>query len=118
MSLSFNEENIINNYFIHTVLMIYGFFIFWREFMDNNIAIIGIIVKNNEKATEINNILHEYQKYIIGRLGLPYRDRNIGVISIIIDSDNNTINALTGKLGRIDGVNVKAMFSKVEDDKK
>lgn len=86
--------------------------------MNTNIAIIGIIVKNNESASEINEVLHYYQKFIIGRLGLPYKERNIGVISIIIDADNNTINSLSGKLGKINGVKAQVMFAKVDNEKK
>ena len=72
--------------------------------MKNKIAIIGIIVEDNSCINELNDLLHKYNEIIIGRMGVPYRDRKIGVISIIIDSDNDTINSLSGKLGKISGI--------------
>ncbi|WMI80001.1 TM1266 family iron-only hydrogenase system putative regulator [Anaerotignum sp. MB30-C6] len=84
--------------------------------MENRIAIIGIIVENNEAAKDVNEVLHTYNEAIIGRMGLPYKSRKIGVISIIVDADNNTINTLSGKLGMIRGINVKTMYAKVNGD--
>lgn len=85
--------------------------------MENRIAIIGIFVENNEVAGEINNILHEYHPYIIGRMGLPYKQRNIGVISIIVDAPNRIISALSGKIGMLEGVYCKALYSKEQVSK-
>lgn len=84
--------------------------------MENRLAIIGIIVENNESAKDLNNVLHEYNEVIIGRMGLPYKSRKIGVISIIVDADNNTINTLSGKLGMLRGINVKTMYAKVNGE--
>ena len=67
------------------------------------------------KINEINDLLHKYNEIIIGRMGVPYRDRKIGVISIIIDSDNDTINSLSGKLAKISGITSKTMFAKVAE---
>ena len=84
--------------------------------MKNKIAIIGIIVEDNSCINELNDLLHKYNEIIIGRMGVPYRDRKIGVISIIIDSDNDTINSLSGKLGKISGITSKPMFAKVAEN--
>lgn len=84
--------------------------------MKNKIAIIGIIVEDNSCINELNGLLHKYNEIIIGRMGVPYRDRKIGVISIIIDSDNDTINSLSGKLGKISGITSKTMFAKVAEN--
>lgn len=81
--------------------------------METRIAIIGIIIYNNESAEKINSILHDYAEYIIGRMGIPYKTKNLSVISIIIDAPNDTIGALSGKLGMIPDISVKTMYSKV-----
>lgn len=80
--------------------------------METRIAIIGIIVENIESAEKINSVLHEYGKYIVGRMGIPYRERKLSVISIIIDAPNDVIGALSGKLGMIPNVTVKTVYSK------
>ena len=81
--------------------------------METRIAIIGIIIYENESAEKINSILHDYAEYIIGRMGIPYKAKTLSVISIIIDAPNDTIGALSGKLGMIPNINVKTMYSKV-----
>lgn len=80
--------------------------------MDNRIALIGIIVEDLGKVDEVNAVLHQYGNIIIGRMGLPYRERNISIISIVVDGTCDEINALTGKLGNIQGVNAKSMMTK------
>ncbi|MCX4327637.1 MAG: iron-only hydrogenase system regulator [Lachnospiraceae bacterium] len=80
--------------------------------MDKRVAILGIIVENADKVSEVNELLHEYRDYIIGRMGMPYRERNISVISIVMDAENNVISSLSGKIGNIDGVSAKAVYSK------
>ena len=84
--------------------------------MKNRLAIIGIIVEDNSCIGKLNDILYNYNNIIVGRLGVPYRDRNVGVISIIVDADMDTINELSGKLGRLKGINSKTMYAKVGDD--
>ena len=80
--------------------------------MDTRIAIIGIIVENTERADDINQILHEYGSFIVGRMGIPYRERKLSVISVVIDATTDIIGALSGKLGMIEGVSVKTVYSK------
>ena len=81
-------------------------------FMETRIAILGIIVENMDGVSEVNELLHEYNKYIIGRMGMPYREKNVSVISIVMDAPNNVISAVSGKLGMLDGVSAKAVYSK------
>ena len=81
--------------------------------MDTRIAVIAIIVEDSSRAVEINALLHEYSIYIIGRMGIPYPSKNVSLISVAIDAPADAISALTGKLGRIDGVTVKTAYSKI-----
>lgn len=83
--------------------------------MQSRVAIIGIIVEDNTYIEELNNLLHKYSHIIVGRMGIPYRDRNIGVISIIVDAPSDEINTLSGKLGMIKGINSKTIYAKVAD---
>lgn len=80
--------------------------------MDKRIAVVGIIVEDLEMATEVNKILHTYSPIIVGRMGIPYRERGISVISIIVDGTSDELSAMTGKLGKISGVSVKSAMSK------
>lgn len=77
------------------------------------IALIGIIIDNPDKVEILNSTLHDYASYIIGRMGIPYRERNVNIISIAIDAPQDIINALSGKLGRIEGITAKAIYSNV-----
>ncbi|MBE7066633.1 MAG: iron-only hydrogenase system regulator [Ruminococcaceae bacterium] len=77
------------------------------------IALIGIIVENYDKVDVLNTTLHDYAQYIIGRMGIPYRERNVNIISIAIDARQDIINALSGKLGRIEGITAKTIYSNV-----
>ncbi|MCL2188563.1 MAG: iron-only hydrogenase system regulator [Defluviitaleaceae bacterium] len=79
--------------------------------MENRVAVIAIIVKNRESATKINDILHAYGDNIIGRMGLPYRAQGINIITVIIDAPHDTISALSGKIGRLDGVSAKTLYN-------
>ncbi|NRT91220.1 TM1266 family iron-only hydrogenase system putative regulator [Clostridium beijerinckii] len=80
--------------------------------MDTRIALIGIIVEDMNSTDKLNNILHEYSQYMVGRMGIPYREKNVGIISVVIDATNDIISSLSGKLGMIEGINVKTMYSK------
>lgn len=73
----------------------------------------SIIVENGEMVETINSILHEYSEYIIGRMGIPYRKRNISIISIALDAPQNTISALSGKIGNLPDISVKTAYSSV-----
>lgn len=81
--------------------------------METRVAVMSIIVEKNETVEQLNSLLHNYGEYIIGRMGIPYRQRNINIISIAIDAPQNTISALSGKIGKLDGVSVKTAFSGV-----
>ena len=79
--------------------------------MENRIALIGIIVTNMISTQKLNSILHDYSEYIIGRMGIPYKDKKTNIISVVIDAPNNTISSLAGKIGMLEGVNVKTLYS-------
>jgi len=81
--------------------------------MEKRVALIGIIVENKDSVEMLNSILHDYGQYIIGRMGLPYRERGISIISITMDAPQDTISALSGKIGRLSGVSVKTVYSNV-----
>lgn len=74
-------------------------------------AVISIIVEKSESVEALNALLHEYAEYIVGRMGIPYRKKGISMISIALDAEQDVINALAGKLGRIEGVTAKAVYS-------
>lgn len=82
--------------------------------METRIALIGIIVENPNSVERLNQLLHEYGSYIIGRMGIPYRQKQVHVISIVIDASQNVINALTGKIGRMEGITAKTVYSSVK----
>ncbi len=82
--------------------------------METRIAAISIIVQDPEKTAQLNEIIHEYAKYVIGRMGLPYREKNLHIISLVVDAPLDVINHLSGKLGRIDGITAKAAYAKVQ----
>ncbi len=77
--------------------------------MENRIAAVSILVEGGESVETLNAILHDYAPYILGRLGIPYREKGLSVICLVLDAPMDTINALTGKLGRLPGVNAKAV---------
>lgn len=80
--------------------------------METRVAVMSIIVENTTSIESLNNILHEYRDYIIGRMGLPYRPKNINIISIALDAPQDVVSALSGRIGNLDGVSVKTAFSK------
>jgi putative iron-only hydrogenase system regulator len=82
--------------------------------MDTRVAVMSIIVEGSGETVErLNAILHDYGQYIIGRMGIPYRQRGVNIISIAIDAPQDTISALSGKIGKLAGVSVKTAFSHV-----
>ena len=78
--------------------------------MDSRVALIGIIVEDPEAAQRIIGILHEYGNYIIGRMGLPYHEKKMNIISIVLDAPQSVVSALSGKLGMISGVSTKCLY--------
>lgn len=81
--------------------------------MDNRVAIIGIIIENTESVQKLNEVLHLYNNHIIGRMGLPYKEKKICIISIAVDAPEDVISALSGKIGRLPGVSSKTLYSKL-----
>ena len=81
--------------------------------METRVAIIGIIVEEESSVEKLNAVLHTYGKYIVGRMGIPYRQKNVNIISVAVDAPQDVISALSGKLGRIPGVSAKTAYSNV-----
>lgn len=82
--------------------------------MDTRVAILAIVVEKRDKAEELNHVLHAYSKYIIGRMGIPYEKRGISLISVAVDAPQDVISAMSGKIGNIEGVTAKAVYSKLQ----
>ncbi len=81
--------------------------------METRVAVISIIVEQKDSVEKLNNMLHEYGEYIIGRMGVPYREKNINIISIAIDAPQDKISTLAGKIGKLPGLSAKTAFSGV-----
>ena len=81
--------------------------------MRTRVAVISIIVEEKDSVELLNQILSEYRDYIIGRMGIPYRDKKVNIICIAIDAPEDRINALTGKIGKLNGVSAKTNYSNV-----
>lgn len=79
--------------------------------MDTRIALIGVIVKNQDSVEEVNKILHEYRDRIFGRMGIPHKEKGVNVISIAIDAPETEISALSGKLGMLEGISSKTIYT-------
>ncbi len=79
--------------------------------MDTRVAVMSIIVEDTESTERLNRILHDNGEYIIGRMGIPYRKRNISIISIALDAPQDVISAISGKIGSLRGVSVKTAYS-------
>lgn len=83
--------------------------------MEERFAIVGIFITDTAAAAEVNQILHEYSDCIIGRMGIPNKERSVNIISVIVCADSNRISALSGKLGRIKGIQAKSMQSSITE---
>ena len=81
--------------------------------METRIAVIGIIIENPDSVERLNDILHQYSPYILGRMGIPYPKRSLSIISVVNDAPQNIISALSGKLGMIPDVSTKTVYSKI-----
>lgn len=84
--------------------------------MQTRVAVMSAIVENTDSVEELNELLHQYGEFIIGRMGLPYKARKINIVSIALDAPQDTISSLAGKLGNLPGVSVKTAYSNVSSD--
>lgn len=80
---------------------------------DKRLAVISIIVENRERSGEINKYLSSYGEYIIGRMGIPYKEKGVSVLSVVVDAPAEIINTLTGKIGMLEGVTAKTLMAKI-----
>lgn len=80
--------------------------------MENRVALIGIIVENTDSVEPLNRLLHEYGEFIIGRMGIPHKERHMNIISVVMDASQETVSALSGKIGMLKGVNSKVIYGK------
>ncbi len=81
--------------------------------MVSRVGVISIVVENNDSTAELNAILHQYGEYIIGRMGVPYREKKISLISVAMDAPQDVFSSLNGKIGRLNGVSSKTVLSNV-----
>ena len=82
--------------------------------MESRVAVIAIIVKEADSVAALNDLLHQYGAYIIGRMGVPYRDRGVNIISVAMDAPGDVISALSGKIGRLPGITAKTVYAPEE----
>lgn len=85
--------------------------------METRVAVISIIVENMESVEALNQKLHDYNEYIIGRMGIPYRNKGVNIICVAMDAPQNAISTLSGNLGKLEGVSVKVAYSNVVGNK-
>ncbi len=90
-----------------------AYFYLGDDILETRVALIGIIVETRENIHKLNSILHEFGEFIIGRMGIPYEKKGISVISVAIDAPENTINTLSGKIGMLNGISSKTIYSKI-----
>ncbi len=84
--------------------------------METRVAVMGIIIEDTDSVEALNALLHDYGCYIIGRMGIPYREKNINIVSIAIDAPQDVISTLSGKIGKLPGISVKTAYGKVGTD--
>ena len=80
---------------------------------ENRVALLGVVVEDPNSVEELNALLHQYKDYIIGRMGIPYHQRGVNIISIVLDAPADAVSALSGKVGMLPGVTCKAIYSKM-----
>ena len=80
--------------------------------MNSRVSVVSIIIKDEEAAGKVNELLHEFRQYVVGRMGIPYREKNLSIISIAMDAPADAISALSGKLGMLPGVSTKTIYAK------
>lgn len=83
--------------------------------MENRISVISIIIEDTAQAAAVNDLLHEYGSYIVGRMGIPYREHKVSIICIVMDAPGSVTSALSGKLGMLDGVSTKTVTTKASE---
>lgn len=81
--------------------------------MDSRVSVISIIIKDEEAAVTVNELLHEFRNYIVGRMGIPYRQREVSIISVVLDAPGGVTSSLSGKLGMLKGVSAKTLTAKL-----
>ena len=81
------------------------------EAVETRVAVIAIIVREGTQVAALNDLLHQYGQYIIGRMGVPYREKGVNIISVALDAPGDVISALSGKLGRLDGITAKTLYA-------
>lgn len=84
---------------------------------ETKIALIGIIVEDIKSVERVNQLLHDHAQYIVGRMGLPYREKGVHIISVVIDAPDTVISSLSGKLGMLEGISVKSIQTKTKNKK-
>ena len=82
--------------------------------MENRVAVLAVIVQEGAPVEALNDLLHQYGNYIIGRMGVPYRDRGVNIISVAVDAPGDVISALSGKIGRLPGITAKTVYAPEE----
>lgn len=80
--------------------------------MDTRLGIVGIVIEELEAAKQVNEILHQYSNIIVGRMGIPYKERGVSIISLMVDGNMDQISAMTGKIGKLENVSVKTALTK------
>ncbi len=80
---------------------------------ENRVAVISMIVDNEDSAAAINSLLHDFRQYIIGRMGIPYHEKGLNIINVVLDAPMDAVSALSGRLGRLKGVTSKAVYSRI-----
>lgn len=81
--------------------------------MESRVSVISIIIKDEEAAVTVNDLLHEFRHYIVGRMGIPYRQREVSIISVVLDAPGDVTSSLSGKLGMLQGVSAKTLTAKL-----
>ncbi len=80
---------------------------------EKRIAVLSVVVEDRSQAEKLNAYLSEYGEYVVGRMGIPYRERNVSVLCVVLDAPPSAVNALTGKIGQLSGVTAKTLFGKI-----
>lgn len=81
--------------------------------MNSRVSVVSIIIKDEEAAGKVNELLHEFRQYVVGRMGIPYREKKVSIISVVIDAPGDVTSSLSGKLGMLEGVSAKTLTAKM-----